>query len=92
MKPSEKWVIYKRVKDILKAYLFDEDEKRAVIHLEFEKLNGERQEKTLWFVRDGFKKDGTPGSDEMEFVDGADLVRMQFFPSFLDNPDRTMSK
>lgn len=90
MTTAEKWAITKRVQEILAAYLFDEDEKRAVVHMEFEKLNGERQEKTLWFVRDGFKRDGTPGSDKTEFVDAADLIAMQYYPSFLDNPDRVI--
>lgn len=89
MERRRKEQILDRVKEILEDYLFDSDEKRAVIHMEFEKTNGESQSKTLWFVKDGYRRDGKPGKESLETVRADELAEMRFYPSFFDNQSRT---
>lgn len=76
------WVVEK-----LHDYLFDPEEKRAVIHLEFEKENGERQTKERWYVKRGYQRDGGKGSnDYFDLVSGAELSATEYVPDILDNP------
>ena len=55
--PESKKGLVGRVAEILRAYLYHEDESYAVIDMYFEKKNGESQHKRLRF---GAPSDGTP--------------------------------
>jgi len=75
------WAIEK-----LYDYLFDPTAKRAVVHMEFENEAGERQEKTRWYVKDGFRRDGTAGEEELKTLQ--EVMGWKYYDSYLDNPDR----
>lgn len=77
------WVV-----EVLHSYMFDPDETRAVIHLEFEKGNGERQVKERWYVKSGYKRNGDVGVDGFSLKNGEEVARTRHYDSFLDNPDQ----